>query len=409
MSYEVFESEDMVYVFFPTKRVGCSPKFTGFWRGPFKVSEKVSGVLYKVNCGRSGTWSIIHCDRMRKARKQVLAGEVLEDDEAISLEEELPLEEEALPEYEDLPTEVSSGKRVRRKPVWTKDYYLSRCRLSMPQTKTTPRKHCICAVCKELVDRDTFTDHLVKCATSRLECEQCDATFKTKAYLAKHVKAKHEDIKSVIEKSKKDPSETEKQESFVLMDEHEDWDSDPSIDIEEPEKETSKALEVQSSIIEGRVVRKSTNPLPVCAPKKAKTATETFTEHQARMEKSEKTETSVIEKGSVKKISSDSKNNPEQQAKPVKAAEMKTAEITVIVKKEKAASQEIIVHDDGERVYSMFNILKSEDEHDEPAINMGMFLPDNAVIKPGNINCKREISKQGGKISFEVKYESSDK
>ena len=84
----------MVYVFFPTKQVGCSAKFTGFWRGPFKVSEKISGVLYKVNCVRSGTWSIIHGDRMRKARKQVLAGDVIEDDEAISLEDELLLEDE---------------------------------------------------------------------------------------------------------------------------------------------------------------------------------------------------------------------------------------------------------------------------------------------------------------------------
>ena len=58
------------------------------------MSKKISGVLYKVNCVRSGTWSIIHGDRMRKARKQVLAGEVIEDDEAISLEDELLLEDE---------------------------------------------------------------------------------------------------------------------------------------------------------------------------------------------------------------------------------------------------------------------------------------------------------------------------
>lgn len=408
LSYEVFESEDMVYVFFPTKRVGCSPKFTGFWRGPFKVSEKISGVLYKVNCGRSGTWSIIHCDRMRKARKQVLAGEVIEDDEAVGLEDELLLEDEAYPEYDNLPTEVSSGKRVRRKPVWTKDYYLSRCRLAMPKTKTTERKHCICAMCKELVDKDTFKDHLVKCATSRLECEHCDATFLNKSYLAKHVRAKHDTSKAVVEKTKKIPSETRKQGRFVLMDEHEEWDSDPSIDIEEPEKETTKDSEVKSDIIEGRVIRKSTNPLPVCAPKRAKTATETFTEHQARTEISDKTETSVIKKGSSKEISSDSKNRPEPQAKSDKTASTKTAEITVVVKKEKVASQEIFVHDDGERVYSMFNILKAEDEHDEPTINLGMFLPADAVIKPGNISCKREISKQGGKVSFEVKYESQD-
>lgn len=72
------------------------------------------------------------------------------------------------------------------------------------------------------------------------------------------------------------------------------------------------------------------------------------------------------------------------------------------------ASQEIVVHDDGERVYRMFNILKAEDKHDESTINLGMFLPADAVIKPGNISCKRKISKQGGTVSFEVKYESQD-
>ena len=56
----------------------------------------------------------------------------------------------------------------------------------------------------------------------------------------------------------------------------------------------------------------------------------------------------------------------------------------------------------------MINNLKAENDHDEPTINLGMFLPDDAVIRPGNISCKREVSTQGGKISSEVKYESQD-
>ena len=51
---------------------------------------------------------------MRKARKQLLPGKVIEDNEAVSLEDELLLEQEAYPEYDNLPTEDSSGKRVRR-------------------------------------------------------------------------------------------------------------------------------------------------------------------------------------------------------------------------------------------------------------------------------------------------------
>ena len=179
----------------------------------------------------------------------------------------------------------------------------------------------------------------------------------------------------MVQKTRKIPSETRKQGSFVLMDEHEDWESAPSIDIEEPDKETVKDSEVKSNIIEGRMIRKITHPLPVCAPKRAKTATETFTEHKDRTEMSDKTETSVIKKGSAKEITTDSKNSPEPQAKSDKVATTKTADITVIVKKEKVASQEIVVHDDGERVYSMFNILKAEDEHDEPIINLACFFP----------------------------------
>ena len=188
MSYEVFESGDNVYVFFPIKRIGCSPKFTGYWRGPFQVGTKQSGVLYKVNCGRSGSWSVIHCDRMWKARKQVLIGE---DDEAeqIDIEDELVLEEEALPGYDD--NEVDSSKRIRHKPAWTKDYILSFYR-SGPNLKTTERKHCLCTFCNELVNKDSFSEHIVDCVMNREQCDICDATFKTKAYLAKHLKVKHE-------------------------------------------------------------------------------------------------------------------------------------------------------------------------------------------------------------------------
>ena len=91
----------------------------------------------------------------------------------------------------------------------------------------------------------------------------------------------------------------EKQGRFVLTNDYEDWDSDPAVDVEEPEGENAKESEVKYNIIEGRVIRKSTNQLPVCAPKRAKTATESFTEHQARTEMSDKPEPSVIKKVSL--------------------------------------------------------------------------------------------------------------
>ena len=126
--------------------------------------------------------------------------------------------------------------------------------------------------------------------------QQCNIVI---SYLAKHVKAKHDTAKVVVENAKRIPSETRKQGRFVLTNDHEDWDSDPAVDVEEPEEEIAKESEVKCNIIEGRMIRKSTNPLPLCAPKRAKTVTKSFTEHQARTEMSDKPETSVIKKVSL--------------------------------------------------------------------------------------------------------------
>ena len=120
LSFETFEARDKVYVYFPVKKVGCSSKLTSYWRGPFQVFDKLSDSLYKVNCGREGQVQVIHCDRLRKAKQQVLAREdniVVED---VGLSEPLPSMHDG--GYE---VEFSKEKRVRRKPEWMKDYILS--------------------------------------------------------------------------------------------------------------------------------------------------------------------------------------------------------------------------------------------------------------------------------------------
>jgi hypothetical protein len=55
-------ANDIVYVFFPQKKKGCTLKFTSFWRGPFNILGKLSEVLYEVDCGRNNEPQIIHCD-----------------------------------------------------------------------------------------------------------------------------------------------------------------------------------------------------------------------------------------------------------------------------------------------------------------------------------------------------------
>nr|XP_022300726.1 uncharacterized protein LOC111108932 [Crassostrea virginica] len=54
MSYEHFTAADLVYVYFPQRKTGCSAKLTSYWLGPFQVVANVSEVLNKVNCGRNG-------------------------------------------------------------------------------------------------------------------------------------------------------------------------------------------------------------------------------------------------------------------------------------------------------------------------------------------------------------------
>ena len=120
LSFETFEAGDRVYVYFPVKKVGCSSKLTSYWRGPFQVFDKLSDSLYKVNCGRESQVQVIHCDRLRKARQQMLAREdniVVED---VGLSEPLPSMHDG--GYE---VDFSKEKRVRWKPEWMKDYILS--------------------------------------------------------------------------------------------------------------------------------------------------------------------------------------------------------------------------------------------------------------------------------------------
>ena len=198
-----------MFVHFPVKKVGTSAKLTPFWRGPFKVTGKLSEVLYKVNCGRNNAEQIIHCDRIKLCRQQVLRGELEQADiegheEGHAHESEKNDESEAdreneideVEEFESAHQPVidtdrdyeSNRKRVRRKPVWAKDYVFS-CR--MVNTKVTPRKHSMadkaktrCTWCKGLFEEgDQYEQHMIKCYRNRWTCHACGNTFKLKSYL----------------------------------------------------------------------------------------------------------------------------------------------------------------------------------------------------------------------------------
>ena len=245
LSFETFDAGEKVYVYFPIKRVGCSAKLTSYWRGPYEVIEKMSDVLYKVNCGRLNNIQVIHCNRMRKCKKQTLLGEQPPEDKKAS---------EVIPEIPEPDFEVSfhKAKRERHKPTWLSDYVLSLSRNSlMPNTKMTERKaKLICPTCKEAKSQEEYQYHLELCIMKLVGCDPCRKTFKSRKSYLQHVRRKHQDKNN--DASDKD-SEANDNES--------DW-------------ELQSECEVDDSIEEGRTVSKRTSPSPVFAPKRRKTEEE---------------------------------------------------------------------------------------------------------------------------------------
>lgn len=121
----------MVYVFSPTRKSGCSPKLTSFWRGPFLIEEKLSDILHKVECGTKEKNTVIHCGRMRKCK-----GQTLQRGNDVDISESENSEEYEIPEMFEVHknednTEISGNasnsvldrpKRTRNVRAWHDDY-----------------------------------------------------------------------------------------------------------------------------------------------------------------------------------------------------------------------------------------------------------------------------------------------
>ena len=199
-----------MYVLFPVKKVGTSSKLTSYWRGPYKILGKLSEVLYKVNCGRGSIVQVIHCDRIRKCKKQTLRNETesLSGDD-ISLgnqnthetdndsfkDDNLPDNSENKDNENDNDNSEIYNTRRRRKPVWAKGYIFSIFRSEMAKTKTTKRKHpgptMNSSVCK-----DNIPEGMTECEKKEKDsrtCKICCKEMKNVAYLRKHMKVQHGD------------------------------------------------------------------------------------------------------------------------------------------------------------------------------------------------------------------------
>lgn len=76
-NWESFKIGDLLFVYFPRQKRELSSKLTSYKNGSFIVLAKLSDVNYKENYGPRNTPQIIHVDRVRPVRSQVLT----DDDE----------------------------------------------------------------------------------------------------------------------------------------------------------------------------------------------------------------------------------------------------------------------------------------------------------------------------------------
>ena len=246
ISYEKFQIGKQVLVFLPVNQIETSSKLTQFWKGPFKIVDKMSDLVYKVNSGRNGSDQVIHCDRIRACKKQLLVGENEFDDNEMNEEslDEANYEDNRSCEDSREQEVVNDGKRIRRKPVWAKDYVFS-CRSNVVKTKTTERKPPmqICPLCKGLIPRsETSENHVLRCSKERVTCGKYGKTFKKRAYLDKHEHTQHasKDSEPVCTINMPDDGEEL------------DWEEDPDISVkadcevsadEEDQKDTTATEE----------------------------------------------------------------------------------------------------------------------------------------------------------------------
>ena len=269
-NYEKIEVNDIVYVYFPVKQTGQSVKLSSFWRGPFKIKEKLADVLFIVDCGRNGSNQVIHIDRIKRAKTQLLSYETdqLPDierttDHDLHVDPSLPEGEEASSVNEE---PYNRYGRQRRKPIWLQDYVSSLFR-NMPQTKVTPRKRevsvtTICPVCKlNLKPDEDFGEHVKSCMSSAHVCSQCGTIFKKASYLRQHERRAHGGKKS--DKKADIVTDLNLSESSDS-----DWDHDSNVQVGEPISSEDDERKIQD-ISSGRVIRKRTCSMPVIAPVKS--------------------------------------------------------------------------------------------------------------------------------------------
>ena len=101
----------------------------------------MSDVVYKVNCGRGGADQEVHCDRLIKAKPQVITRKYLSSEPVIETNELSSEEEDTIQDEEPEADNVGKHKRVRKRPFWTKDYVFYLLAGQLCQTLNRPQEN----------------------------------------------------------------------------------------------------------------------------------------------------------------------------------------------------------------------------------------------------------------------------
>ena len=59
-----FEVEELVYLYNPAMKPGCSRKFYRPWAGPFKITKIISDLNYKI-IDQKGKKQVVHINRLK--------------------------------------------------------------------------------------------------------------------------------------------------------------------------------------------------------------------------------------------------------------------------------------------------------------------------------------------------------
>ena len=66
VSLHVYNPGDMVWLFSPNRKVGLCPKLQRPWDGPYRVIEKISDLVYRIQkLGKTRT-QVVHHNRLKK-------------------------------------------------------------------------------------------------------------------------------------------------------------------------------------------------------------------------------------------------------------------------------------------------------------------------------------------------------